>query len=62
MSSFLEMIMTDRRVRGLPRRCPCDDRHEELEGADVGTAFTNDTAEVELMAVTAPRGGSRHVA
>jgi len=25
-------------------------RHEELEGSEVGTAFTNDTAEVELMA------------
>ncbi len=25
-------------------------RHEELEGSEAGTAFTNDTAEVELMA------------
>ena len=25
-------------------------KHEELEGSEVGTAFTNDTAEVELMA------------
>ena len=27
-------------------------KHDELEGADVGTAFKNNTAEVELMAVT----------
>jgi iron complex outermembrane receptor protein len=31
--------------------------HEELEGADVGTAFSNDTMDAELMATTRPIAG-----
>ena len=32
-------------------------KHDELEGDEVGTAFTNNTAEVELMGRTARSDG-----
>jgi len=52
MGGFLDALRASFNVRRY--------RHDELEGEEIGTRFTNDTLDFELMATTKPIAGRLH--